>query len=84
MAAAHVEGGTPAERFAADYAAAFDDFVRHMRRQGLPISERVLEGAHDRATTRATELAKARGLRSADFRGMAHAARSRACARYGF
>jgi hypothetical protein len=84
VAASHWEGGSPAERFAADYDSAFDDFVRHMRRQGFPISDRVLEGAHERATSRATELAKSRGLRSADFKALANAARSRALPRYGY
>lgn len=84
MAASHWEGGSPAERFATDYDSAFDDFVRHMRRQGLPISDRVMEGAHDRATARATDLAKSRGLRSADFKALANAARNRALARYGY
>ena len=84
MTAAHAEWPYQDEQFLADYDLAFEDFMRHMRRQGFPTSDRVLEGAHERATARAIELSRARGLRSADFAGMSRTALSRALFRYGY
>jgi hypothetical protein len=84
MTAAHAEWPYQDERYLSDYEAAFEDFMRHMRRQGFPVSDRILEGAHERATVRAMEQSKARGMRSADFAGMSRIALSRALFRYGY
>lgn len=70
--------------FARIYAQTFDGFVRHVRQQGIPLSERLMDAAHERATTRATHAARARGFRSVNFTQMAESHRGLARARYGY
>ena len=84
MSAAHLEAVSVETGFAQDYARTFDDFVRHMKRQGIPVSDRVMEAAHERATQRATEAAKARGFRSVNFAPYAKSGLAVARARYGY
>ena len=84
MSAAQSEAASVETGFAQDYARTFDDFVRHMKRQGIPVSDRVLEAAHERATQRATEAAKVRGFRSVDFAPYAKSGLALARARYGY
>jgi hypothetical protein len=84
MSAVPVEGVFIEAAFAEDYARAFDDFVRHIRRQGIPISDRVMEAAHDRATQRATDAARRRGYRSFKFEPLAKAGLARARTRHGY
>jgi hypothetical protein len=84
MSAAHVESAGVEASFAEDYARTFDDFVRHMKRQGIPVSDRVLEAAHDRATQRATDAARQRGFRSVNFAPLAKSGLALARARFGY
>jgi hypothetical protein len=84
MSALPVELQSAEERFAEDYRLAFDDFVRHMRRQGYLVSDRILEGAHDKATERATAAARFRGQRSIDVRSMSRACLQRSLTWYGY
>jgi hypothetical protein len=84
MSAQQVEGVFIEAAFAEDYARTFDDFVRHMKRQGIPMSDRVLEAAHERAAQRATDAARARGFRSFNFAPLAKAGLAKARARYGY
>ncbi len=84
---------SPAERsgplpvedsFAQDYDRAFVEFVRHVSGQGVPVNERVLEGADEKATRMAVQGAYARGYRSTNFTPMAKAGLVRMLARYGY
>jgi hypothetical protein len=84
MSAAHTEYASAEERYASDYAQAFDDFVRSMRRQGFLTSERVLEGAHDKATQKAADLARSRGQRSLNFAALSRAGLAKARSRHGY
>jgi hypothetical protein len=84
MSAAPAEGRSVDEAFADDYARTFDDFMRHMERQGIPASDRMLEAAHDRAVEKATASARARGYRWVDFAPMARAGLARSRFRYGY
>ncbi len=72
------------ERFAADYARAFDDFVKHIKGQGLPVSDRVMEAAHERAAGRAGQLAASRGYRSANLAPLERSSLARSLARWGY
>jgi len=72
------------DRFADDYAQCFDNFVRHIKGQGFPVNERVMEAAHDKATKRAIELANSRGHRSVNFAPMTKAGLAKAMAKYGY
>jgi hypothetical protein len=72
------------DRFASDYATAFEDFMRSFRRQGVLTSERLLEGAHEKATQRATDLARSRGNRSMNFAALAKTGLAQARSRYGY
>ena len=50
-AASSPAGPSPAEQvFAQEYDKTFVEFVRHVVGQGVPVNERVMEGAHERAT----------------------------------
>ena len=84
MSAEQVEGVVIEAAFAEDYARAFDDFVRHIRRQGIPVTDRVMEAAHERATKRATDSARGRGYRSFNFDPLAKAGLARARKRHGY
>jgi heme-degrading monooxygenase HmoA len=84
MSAARMESVSVETGFAQDYARTFDDFVRHMKRQGIPLSDRVMEAAHERATQRATEAARARGFRSVNLAPYAKSGLALARARYGY
>jgi predicted O-methyltransferase YrrM len=84
MSAVHMEGVFIEAAFAEDYARAFDDFVRHIKRQGIPVSDRVMEAAHERATKRATDAARARGYRSFNFAPLAKAGLAQARKRHGY
>jgi hypothetical protein len=84
MSAVQVEGVFVEAAFADDYTRTFDDFVRHIRRQGIPLSDRVMEAAHERATKRATDSARARGYRSFNFDPLAKAGLARARKRHGY
>jgi len=84
MSAAHAEAVSVETGFAQDYARTFDDFVRHMKRQGIPVSDRVMEAAHERATQRATEAAKGRGFRAVNFAPHAKSGLALARARFGY
>lgn len=72
------------ESFARDYDAAFIEFVRRVAGQGVPVNERVLEGADERATHAAVQSAMGRGYRSTNFAPMAKAGLVRMLARYGY
>ena len=84
MSATRMEAVSLDVAFAADYARTFDDFVRHMRRQGIPVSDRVMEAAHERATQKASEAATARGFRSVNFAPLAASGLALARARFGY
>jgi hypothetical protein len=84
MSAVQVEGVFVEAAFAEDYAQTFDDFVRHMKRQGIAMSDRVMEAAHERATKRATDTARGRGYRSFNFDPLAKAGLARARKRHGY
>lgn len=84
MSAARMEAVSVEAVFAEDYARTFDDFVRHMKRQGIPISDRVMETAHERATQKATDAARARGFRSVNLAPLAKSGLALARARFGY
>jgi len=84
MSAAPMEATSVETAFAQDYARTFDDFVRHVKRQGIPLSDRVMEAAHERATQKATDTAKARGFRSVNFAPLAKSGLALARARFGY
>lgn len=84
MSAARMEAVSVETVFAEDYARTFDDFVRHMKRQGIPISDRVMEAAHERATQKATDAARARGFRSVNLAPLAKSGLALARARFGY
>jgi hypothetical protein len=84
MSAVQVEGVFVEAAFAEDYARTFDDFIRHIRRQGIPVSDRAMEAAHERATKRATDAARSRGYRSFNFDPLARAGLARARQRHGY
>lgn len=84
MSATRMEAVSLDSAFAADYARTFDDFVRHMRRQGIPVSDRVMEAAHERAAQKASDAAKARGFRSVNFSALAASGLALARARHGY
>ena len=84
MSASRMEAVSVETAFAEDYARTFDDFVRHVKRQGIPLSDRVMEAAHERATQKATDAAKARGFRSASFAPLAKSGLALARARFGY
>ena len=75
---------TPQARYAADYAAAFDEFVRSMRRQGFPLGDRILEGAAEKAEKRAREQAVARGHRTLPFPALAKDGLAQGRHRWGY
>jgi hypothetical protein len=75
---------TVEDLFAAEYARSFDDFVRHLRGQGYPVSERLMEAAHERATAKSIELARMHGHRSVNFAPLAKAGLARARAKHGY
>jgi hypothetical protein len=78
-------GPSPAEQvFAQEYDKTFVEFVRHVVGQGVPVNERVMEGANERATKTATQATMARGYRSASFAPMAKAGLARMLTRYGY
>ena len=84
MSAAHMGSGLGRDRIRAGLRPTFDDFVRHMKRQGIPVSDRVMEAAHERATQRATEAAKAGGYRAVNFAPYAKSGLALARARFGY
>lgn len=84
MSAAPAPSTTLDELFVEDYYRTFTDFVRHMQGQGFPLSDRVMDAAHDRAKDQAIKQARARGYRSVDFTPYVNAGLARARARYGF
>jgi len=84
MALAESYRSTVEDYFVADYIRTFDDFVRHIRGQGFPMTERLLEAAHERATEHATNNAKTRGHRSVNFAPLAKTALARALLKYGY
>jgi hypothetical protein len=84
MSVASAESVPVEELYAAEYARAFDDFVRHLRGQGYPVSERLMEAAHERAAGRATDVAKVHGYRSMNFAPLAKAGLGRARAKHGY
>jgi hypothetical protein len=84
MSAAPSYGASVEERFAEEYARAFDDFVRHVRGQGFPVSERVMEAADEKASRRAIDLATSRGHRSVNFAPMSRSGLAKARAKYGY
>jgi hypothetical protein len=84
MSIAPSQGVSVDELYADEYARAFDDFVRHMKRQGFPLSERLMEAAHERASERASSAARARGYRATDFRPMAKAGLAKLRYKYGY
>jgi hypothetical protein len=84
MSAAFAESLSPEARFAEDYRLGFDDFVRHMRGQGFRVTDRVLEGAHDRAAERATAQARSLGVRHLDFAALSKSALAQSLRRYGY
>ncbi len=78
-------GPSPAEQvFAQEYDKTFVEFVRHVVGQGVPVNERVMEGAHERATKTATQATMGRGFRSVSFGPMAKSGLARMLARYGY
>lgn len=84
MSAIRMEATSVETAFAEDYARTFDDFVRHMKRQGIPVSDRVMEAAHERAARRATDAAKRRGYRSVNFAPLAKSGLAQARMRFGY
>ena len=84
MSAVQMEQVSVESIFAADYSRTFDDFVRHMKRQGIPVSDRVMEAAHDRATQKASDAARARGYRAVNFAPMAKSGLALARTRFGY
>ena len=84
MSIAPSHGVSVDELYADEYAQAFDDFVRHMKRQGFPLSERLMEAAHDRASERASSAARSRGFRATDFRPLAKSSLAKCRYKYGY
>jgi hypothetical protein len=84
MSAVRMEQVSVEAAFADDYARTFDDFVRHMKRQGIPVSDRVMEAAHERATQKASDAARARGFRAVNFAPFAKSGLALARARFGY
>ena len=84
MSAAPSFGLSVEERFADEYAQTFDNFVRHIRGQGFPISDHVIEAAHEKATRTATDAAVARGFRSVNFAPLAKAGVAKGRVKYGY
>jgi hypothetical protein len=84
MSAAPSFGLSVEERFADDYAQSFDNFIRHIRGQGFPVSERAIEAAHAKATRTATDAAISRGYRSVNFAPLAKAGLAKGRAKYGY
>lgn len=76
---------SPAEQaFAQEYDKTFVEFVRHVVGQGVPVNERVMEGAHERATKTAIASCSSRGYRSTNFAPLSKAGLARMRARYGY
>lgn len=84
MSVAQKSGVSVEESFADDYAHSFDDFVRHVKGQGLAVSDRVMEAAHDRAADRATKMAAVRGYRSVNVKPLLRSCLARSLAKHGF
>lgn len=84
MSVAQSVGESVEERFATDYARSFDAFVKHIKGQGLPVGDRVMEAAHERAAGVATQAANERGYRSVNFTAMAKDCLPRSLARWGY
>ncbi len=84
-AASSPAGPAPAEQvFAQEYDKTFVEFVRHVVGQGVPVNERVMEGAHERATKTATQAMTSRGYRSVNIAPLTKAGLARMLARYGY
>jgi hypothetical protein len=84
MSAAPSDPQPAGSAYAADYAEAFDGFVRSMRRQGFLVDDRILEAAHVRAERAAQDAATMRGQRSLPFRALAAESLAQARQRYGY
>jgi hypothetical protein len=84
MSAAQPLGESVEERFAEVYSRTFDDFVKHIKGQGLPASDRVMEAAHERASDQAVQMAKTRGYRSMNFAPLLKSCLARSLARWGY
>lgn len=85
VAAGTSTGESPvASAFADEYDKAFVAFVRHVVGQGVPVNERVMESAHERASKSAVDGCAVRGFRSADFAPLKRAGLARMRARYGY
>ncbi len=85
--AASSEGSplSPAEQmFAQEYDRTFVEFIRGVVGQGVPVHERALESAHDRATRAAITACTARGYRSTNFAPATKAGLTRMMHRYGY
>ena len=50
----------------------------------MPVNERVMEGAHERATKTATQAMTSRGYRSVNIAPLTKAGLARMLARYGY
>jgi hypothetical protein len=70
--------------FAETYERTFDDFVGHLRKQGFSVNDKIMETAHERATSRATQAARAGGDRSVNLAPCARSSLAWARAKYGY
>jgi hypothetical protein len=78
-------GASPAERaFAQQYDESFTTFIRQVVGPGVPVHDRAMEAAHERATQAASQACQRQGYRNINFAPHAQAGMARMMRRYGY